>query len=102
PMTALNPVHTIGRQLTEGMLLHGICTPSNALRAAADMLDRVGIPSPDLRLGEYPHQLSGGMRQRVVIAMALACAGRDHSGTNSGADWGIAKPHGHGSRHDHP
>jgi peptide/nickel transport system ATP-binding protein len=73
PMTALNPVHTIGRQLTEGMLLHGVCTPSNALRAAADMLDRVGIPSPDLRLGEYPHQLSGGMRQRVVIAMALAC-----------------------------
>jgi peptide/nickel transport system ATP-binding protein len=73
PMTALNPVHTIGRQLTEGMLLHKVCEPANALRAAADMLDRVGIPSPDLRLGEYPHQLSGGMRQRVVIAMALAC-----------------------------
>ncbi len=73
PMTALNPVHTIGRQLTEGMLLHRICEPADALRAAADMLDRVGIPSPDVRLGEYPHQLSGGMRQRVVIAMALAC-----------------------------
>ena len=71
PMTALNPVHTIGRQLTEGMLLHKVCEPANALRAAADMLDRVGIPSPDLRLGEYPHQLSGGMRQRVMIAMAL-------------------------------
>ncbi len=73
PMTALNPVHTIGRQLTEGMLLHRICAPADALRAAAELLDRVGIPSPDMRLGEYPHQLSGGMRQRVVIAMALAC-----------------------------
>jgi peptide/nickel transport system ATP-binding protein len=73
PMTALNPVHTIGRQLTEGMLLHKICEPASALRAAAELLDRVGIPSPDVRLGEYPHQLSGGMRQRVVIAMALAC-----------------------------
>ncbi len=73
PMTALNPVHTIGRQLTEGMLLHRVCKPENALREAAELLDRVGIPSPDVRLGEYPHQLSGGMRQRVVIAMALAC-----------------------------
>lgn len=73
PMTALNPVHTIGRQLTEGMLLHQVCRPENALRAAAELLNRVGIPSPDVRLGEYPHQLSGGMRQRVVIAMALAC-----------------------------
>ena len=73
PMTALNPVHTIGRQLTEGMLLHRICEPADALRAAAELLERVGIPSPEVRLGEYPHQLSGGMRQRVVIAMALAC-----------------------------
>jgi peptide/nickel transport system ATP-binding protein len=73
PMTALNPVHTIGRQITEGMLLHKVCAPGDVLRAAADLLDRVGIPSPDVRLGEYPHQLSGGMRQRVVIAMALSC-----------------------------
>lgn len=73
PMTALNPVHTIGRQLTEGMLLHKMCAPRDVLRAAANLLDRVGIPSPDIRLGEYPHQLSGGMRQRVVIAMALSC-----------------------------
>jgi peptide/nickel transport system ATP-binding protein len=73
PMTALNPVQTIGRQLTEGMLLHKVCAPADALRAAANLLERVGIPSPDVRLGEYPHQLSGGMRQRVVIAMALAC-----------------------------
>ena len=73
PMTALNPVRTIGRQLTEGMLLHKVCAPADALRAAANLLERVGIPSPEVRLGEYPHQLSGGMRQRVVIAMALAC-----------------------------
>lgn len=73
PMTALNPVHTIGRQLTEGLLLHKRLKPERALQEAAAMLDRVGIPSPDIRMGEYPHQLSGGMRQRVVIAIALAC-----------------------------
>ncbi len=73
PMTALNPVHTIGRQLTEVLYLHKKVTKNAALRDAIEMLDRVGIPSPDLRMGEYPHQLSGGMRQRVVIAMALAC-----------------------------
>ncbi|MCB1671654.1 MAG: ABC transporter ATP-binding protein, partial [Pseudomonadales bacterium] len=73
PMTALNPVHTIGRQLTEVLYLHKKTTKQAALREAMEMLDRVGIPSPDLRMWEYPHQLSGGMRQRVVIAMALAC-----------------------------
>ena len=73
PMTALNPVHTIGRQLTEVLYLHKDISKQEATREAVEMLDRVGIPSPDLRLGEYPHQLSGGMRQRVVIAMALAC-----------------------------
>ncbi len=73
PMTALNPVHTIGRQLTEVLLLHNDMTAEAATKEAIDILDKVGIPSPDVRLGEYPHQLSGGMRQRVVIAMALAC-----------------------------
>jgi len=73
PMTALNPVHTIARQLTEVMLLHRDIRPEQAMRDGVALLERVGIPSPDVRMGEYPHQLSGGMRQRVVIAMALAC-----------------------------
>ncbi|MBP45919.1 MAG: peptide ABC transporter ATP-binding protein [Deltaproteobacteria bacterium] len=73
PMTALNPVHTIGKQLTEVLLLHKDIRTDQAIREAIEILDRVGIPSPDVRMTEYPHQLSGGMRQRVVIAIALAC-----------------------------
>ncbi len=73
PMTALNPVHTIGRQLSEVFLLHRTKDKREALRLSVDILTKVGIPSPEVRVGEYPHQLSGGMRQRVVIAMALAC-----------------------------
>ncbi len=73
PMTALNPVHTIGKQIAEALLIHNDYDVGTAIRKSIDMLDRVGIPSPDIRMGEYPHQLSGGMRQRVVIAMALAC-----------------------------
>ena len=73
PMTALNPVHTIGRQLSEVFLLHRTKDKAEAWRRGTDMLRKVGIPAPDVRMGEYPHQLSGGMRQRVVIAMALAC-----------------------------
>jgi peptide/nickel transport system ATP-binding protein len=73
PMTALNPVHTIGRQLTEVILLHKKVSKDKALKEGIAMLDKVGIPAPDIRMMEYPHQLSGGMRQRVVIAMALAC-----------------------------
>ena len=73
PMTAVNPVHTVGRQLTEVLLLHKPLSAQQAIIEAVYILDRVGIPSPDVRMSEYPHQLSGGMRQRVVIAMALAC-----------------------------
>ena len=64
PMTALNPVQTIGRQLTESLELHTDLTDQARIKKAIAMLDRVGIPAPDIRMAEYPHQLSGGMRQR--------------------------------------
>ena len=73
PMTSLNPVLRIGEQIAEVLRLHKGQSPAEALETAADLLHQVGIPSPKQRLREYPHQLSGGMRQRVVIAMALAC-----------------------------
>src|SRR5690625_550830 len=72
PMTSLNPVLTIGRQLTESMELHLGLRPEQARKRAIELLDQVGIPSPDKRLESYPHQLSGGMRQRVMIAIGLA------------------------------
>ena len=72
PMTALNPVQTIGKQLAEAILLHDEkCKPSEVLARSIDMMKKVRIPAPDQRLNEYPHQLSGGMRQRAMIAMAL-------------------------------
>ena len=73
PMTSLNPVYTIGEQITEAVLLHQQVSKSQANKIAADALRDVGIADPESRLKEYPHQLSGGMRQRVMIAMALAC-----------------------------
>ena len=73
PMTALNPVHRIGRQIMEALRLHRDVDDQTALAATISMLDKVGIPSPEIRVSEYPHQLSGGMRQRVMIAMALIC-----------------------------
>jgi peptide/nickel transport system ATP-binding protein len=73
PMTALNPVQTIGKQLAEAYTLHQPhLSRTDSARSSLEMLERVGIPAPDQRLAEYPHQLSGGMRQRIMIAMALA------------------------------
>ncbi len=73
PMTSLNPVLTVGRQITESLELHLKLTGKEAQRRAAELLALVGIPSPERRLDDYPHQFSGGMRQRVMIAMALSC-----------------------------
>jgi oligopeptide/dipeptide ABC transporter ATP-binding protein len=74
PMTALNPVHTIGRQVGEIFQLHfPEMGDSDTRKASLEMLQKVGIPEPLKRMTEYPHQISGGMRQRVMIAMALAC-----------------------------
>ena len=73
PMTSLNPVLTIGLQITESIVLHQGLSKKAANQRAAEMLELVRIPDPKQRLGEYPHQLSGGMRQRVMIAMALSC-----------------------------
>jgi oligopeptide transport system ATP-binding protein len=73
PMTALNPVFTIGYQLVETIRAHQQMSKSRATAHAAELLARVGIPAPQRRLRDYPHNFSGGMRQRVVIAMALAC-----------------------------
>jgi peptide/nickel transport system ATP-binding protein len=73
PMTALNPVMTVGDQITETLLVHQGLKPQAAYEAALAMFRRVQIPAPEARLKAYPHQLSGGMRQRVMIAMALIC-----------------------------
>src|SRR5690606_27494761 len=73
PMTSLNPVYTIGDQILEAILLHQKVNRRQAVEIAMRSLTDVGIAAPEARLKEYPHQLSGGMRQRVMIAMALAC-----------------------------
>jgi len=76
PMTALNPVFTIKRQLTEGLRIHKRMSKKEAQLEALNLLKSVRIPEPERRLNQYPHELSGGMRQRIVIAMALACKPR--------------------------
>ncbi|HEU4322013.1 MAG TPA: ABC transporter ATP-binding protein [Roseiflexaceae bacterium] len=72
PMTSLNPIMRIGRQITESMLVHRVCSPPEAKQRAIELLRRVGIPQPERRFNDYPFQFSGGMRQRVMIAIALA------------------------------
>jgi oligopeptide/dipeptide ABC transporter ATP-binding protein len=74
PMTSLNPVYTVGNQITEGILVHEDIGPEAARARAIELLAKVGMPSPETRVDEYPHQMSGGMRQRVMIAMSLACS----------------------------
>lgn len=73
PMTSLNPVYTVGNQIVEAITLHQRKSPDEARALAITMLKHVGIPEPETRIDEYPHQMSGGMKQRVMIAMALSC-----------------------------
>src|SRR3954453_21690522 len=73
PMTSLNPVHTVGQQIVEAILAHSAMTPRAARERAIEMLELVRIPSAAQRIDDFPHNMSGGMRQRVMIAMALSC-----------------------------
>lgn len=73
PMTSLNPIYRVGNQIGEAFVLHENFSKKDTRDATIELLDKVGIPSPEYRVDDYPHQMSGGMRQRVMIAMALAC-----------------------------
>jgi peptide/nickel transport system ATP-binding protein len=111
PMTSLNPCYTIGNQLTEALLRHRSVPHSEARDRAVFLLEKVGITAAASRLKQYPHQLSGGLRQRVMIAMRSGIdycgrthhgSGRHHPGPNSGAAGRIAKRVRYGDDHDHP
>ena len=73
PMTSLNPVHKIGKQISEVLILHDLATKADSKNKTIEILKKVGIPRAESIINEYPHQLSGGMRQRIMIAMAMAC-----------------------------
>src|SRR5690625_8022972 len=74
PMTSLNPTYTVGQQISEAYKIHEGLRKKEARHRSIEMLKLVGIPSPEKRIDQYPHELSGGMRQRVVIAIAVACS----------------------------
>jgi peptide/nickel transport system ATP-binding protein/oligopeptide transport system ATP-binding protein len=74
PMTSLNPIFTVGDQIGEAIIHHQKISPKEARKQTIDLLNKVSIPSPDVRIDQYPHELSGGMKQRIMIAMAIACS----------------------------
>ncbi|AWC20891.1 Stage 0 sporulation protein KD [Aminobacter sp. MSH1] len=89
PMTSLNPVYSIGSQIGEALITHRGLSHSQAKAETIRLLEKVRIPTAKSRIGDYPHNFSGGMRQRVMIAMALACNPKMSVVRTFGADWGV-------------